>query len=207
GYDRALVLVHDVPTATLRGFFGLNVRDDQARAVSISLTRSQHPVVTALRSDIPQRCEDVLSDERLAPAERAQLLAMRIPHFVAASLATTGPQRASAVVLLGRDHAIEDTDLARLLPFTRQAGAALTREHNVGMLRRASESHAIEKEWLWWMLNSVADPVLVADAENDIIQLNRRAELLFRASDEDSPGKRRAVWMNNFLFTAARSTW
>src|SRR5438034_307869 len=36
---------------------------------------------------------------------------------------------------------------------------------------------------------------------------NRRAELLFRASDEDSAGKRRAVWMNNFLFTAALSTW
>src|SRR5436309_13928894 len=57
------------------------------------------------------------------------------------------------------------------------------------------------------MLNSVDDPVLVSDSQNDIIHFNRRAEVLFRASDEDSAGKRRAVWMNNFLFTASLSTW
>ena len=75
------------------------------------------------------------------------------------------------------------------------------------LLQRASESHAVEKEWLWWMVNSVADPVLVTDPQNDILHLNRRAEHLFRSSDEDSAGKRRAVWMNNFLFTAALSAW
>ena len=207
GYDRALVLVHDVDSATMRGLFGLNVRDDQARAVRVPISESHSPIVAALRSDVPQRVDDVSTDERLDPAIRELLLAMRIPHFVAASLATSGVERATAVVVLGRERAIEDADVARLLPFTRQAGAALTREHNVELLRRASETHAIEKEWLWWMLNSVADPVLIADAQNDIIHLNRRAELLFRASDEDSAGKRRAVWMNNFLFTAALSTW
>src|SRR5438552_3901215 len=53
----------------------------------------------------------------------------------------------------------------------------------------------------------VDDPVLVADAQNDILHFNRRAEHLFRATDEDSAGKRRAVSMNNFLFTAALSGW
>src|SRR4029077_8201401 len=67
--------------------------------------------------------------------------------------------------------------------------------------------YAIEKEWLWWMINGVGDAVLVTDSNNDMVLQNRRAELLFRASDEDSAGKRRAVWMNNFLFTAALSTW
>ena len=57
------------------------------------------------------------------------------------------------------------------------------------------------------MVNGVGDAVLVTDSNNDIVLQNRRAELLFRASDEDSAGKRRAVWMNNFLFTAALSTW
>src|SRR5438132_1458646 len=94
-------------------------------------------------------------------------------------------------------------DLARGLGYER----ALVLAHDVELLRRASESHAIEKEWLWWMLNSVDDPVLVSNAQNDILHFNRRAELLFRASDEDSAGKRRAVWMNNFLFTASLSTW
>jgi len=33
------------------------------------------------------------------------------------------------------------------------------------------------------------DPVLVANGQNEILHFNRRAELLFRASDEESAGK------------------
>jgi PAS domain S-box-containing protein len=53
----------------------------------------------------------------------------------------------------------------------------------------------------------VDDPVLVTDAENNIIQQNRSAEAIFRSSPEDNEGKQHAIWMNNFLFTAALSTW
>ncbi|HEY6960031.1 MAG TPA: ATP-binding protein [Candidatus Limnocylindria bacterium] len=207
GYERALILVHDETAGALRGLFGLNVRDEQARSVLLPLARANDPFVTALRSGVPQLVDDVATDDRLDDAERSALLAMRITRCVAASLPVTHRERTSTIVLLGREGAITEADLERLLPFARQAGAAFTREQDVELLRRASESHAIEKEWLWWMLNGVDDPVVVADAKNDILHFNRRAEHLFRASDEDSPGKRRAVWMNNFLFTASLSTW
>src|SRR5512135_640775 len=207
GYERALILVHDEAAGALRGLFGLNVRDEQARSLVLPLTRSSDPLVTALRSGVPQLVDDVASDERLDEAERGALLGMRITRCVTASLPVTHRERTSAVVLLAREREITQTDLERLLPFARQAGAALTRQQDVELLRRASESHAIEKEWLWWMLNAVDDPVVVADSRNDILHFNRRAEHLFRASDEDSHGKRRAVWMNNFLFTASLSTW
>jgi PAS domain S-box-containing protein len=207
GYDRALLLTHDPASGALRGLFGLNVRDEQARALVIPFANVNHPIVTALRTGIPQLVDDAASDERLAPDERTALAAMNVTRFVAAAVPGAGSDRSNTVVVLARDREIRDGDLERLLPFARQAGEALTREQDVELLRRASESHAIEKEWLWWMLNSVDDPVLVADARNDIIHFNRRAEHLFRASDEDSPGKRRAVWMNNFLFTASLSTW
>ena len=206
GYDRALVLTPESDQQTLRGLFGLNIRDDIARGVIVPLTRPTDPLVAAHRSGIPQLVEDVATDDRLTDDERRSLLAMNVTRFVAASLPDSG-ERPSAVVVLARDREIGPSDLERLLPLARQAGAALTREHDVELLRRASESHAIEKEWLWWMLNAVDDPVLVSDANNDILHFNRRAELLFRASDEDSPGKRRAVWMNNFLFTASLSSW
>ena len=100
-----------------------------------------------------------------------------------------------------------ESDVDALVPFARKAGEALSRQRDVDLLRDTSEAHAIEKEWLWWMLNGVGDAVLVTDSNNDIVMQNHRAELLFRASDEDSAGRRRAVWMNNFLFTAALSTW
>src|SRR5205809_3278357 len=207
GYDRALVLAPEADRQSLRGLFGLNIRDEIVRSMSVPLARQNDPLVAALRSGIPQLVADVATDDRLTEDERHALLAMNVLRFVAASIPSDGSERSSAVVVLGRDRDIGSADLDRLMPLARQAGAALTREHDVELLRRASESHAIEKEWLWWMLNSVDDPVLVSNVQNDILHFNRRAELLFRASDEDSAGKRRAVWMNNFLFTAALSTW
>ena len=207
GYDRALVLLHDPANGSLRGLFGQNVRDEQARGLAVPLSRADHPLVVALRAGAPQLVEDVSADDRLELADRQLLLAMKVTRFVASSVPVMGDERASAVVILARDRAITDADLDRLQPFARQAGADISREHDTALLRRASESHAVEKEWLWWMLNALNDPVLVANGEHDIIHLNRRAELLFRASDEDSAGKRRAVQMNNFLFTASLSTW
>ncbi len=208
GYDKAVVLVYDESTASLRGLFGWNVTDDQARRLSVGVAGSDNPLVIALRTGAPQRADP--GDSAMVDANTGAMLAdMGIGGFVAAPLRSTtgrsdGPR---AVVLLARKDGIRDVDLERLVPFARQASAALTREQDVQLLRRASESHAVEKEWLWWMVNSVADPVLVTDAQNDILHLNRRAEHLFRSSDEESAGKRRAVWMNNFLFTAALSGW
>jgi PAS domain S-box-containing protein len=208
GYDKAVVLVYDEPSASLRGLFGWNVTDDQARRLAIGVAGSDNPLVVALRSGAPQRV-DLNDGVKLDENTGAALAEMGIGGFVAAPLrsATGRSDGPRAVVLLSRKDGTREGDVERLVPFARQASAALMREQDVQVLRQASESHAVEKEWLWWMVNSVADPVLVTDAQNDILHLNRRAEHLFRSSDEDSAGKRRAVWMNNFLFTAALSAW
>ena len=208
GYDKAVVLVYDEATASLRGLFGWNVTDDQAKRLAVGVAGSDNPLVVALRTGTPQRV-DLDDGATLDVNTGATLADMGIGSFVAAPLrsATGRSDGPRAVVLLARKDGVRDADLERLVPFARQASAALTREQDVQLLQRASESHAVEKEWLWWMVNSVADPVLVTDPQNDILHLNRRAEHLFRSSDEDSAGKRRAVWMNNFLFTAALSAW
>ena len=208
GYDKAVVLVYDEASASLRGLFGWNVTDDQAKRLMLGVAGSDNPLVVALRTGTPQRV-DLDDGATLDVNTGATLADMGIGSFVAAPLrsATGRSDGPRAVVLLARKGGVRDADLERLVPFARQASAALIREQDVQLLQRASESHAVEKEWLWWMVNSVADPVLVTDPQNDILHLNRRAEHLFRSSDEDSAGKRRAVWMNNFLFTAALSAW
>jgi signal transduction histidine kinase len=76
---------------------------------------------------------------------------------------------------------------------------------DVERLRDSSEQHAIEKEWLFWMINGFADPVVLSDAANVIILQNTRAESLFKSNTDDSEGKRRAISMNNFRFSAALS--
>jgi signal transduction histidine kinase len=64
---------------------------------------------------------------------------------------------------------------------------------------------ATEKEWLFWMINGFADPVVLTDVDNAIILQNTRAESLFKSNADDSEGKRRAISTNNSLFSAALS--
>ncbi|HYY89223.1 MAG TPA: ATP-binding protein, partial [Chloroflexota bacterium] len=176
------------------------------------------PLVVALCESMPQRVDDVRGEPRLGEHLLGLLLEMEIASFVVAPLRSSASAQfglanwqgrdvpAVGVVVLSKDETITDADIDRLMPFATQAGAALVRATDVERLKDSTERHAIEKEWLFWMVNGVADPVILTDANNDIILKNVRAEALFKATPEDSEGKRRAIWMNNFLFTAALST-
>jgi PAS domain S-box-containing protein len=226
GFERAAVLLYDEERAALAGSFGIGVPDPIARELVMPLTETDDPIVAALRGGVPQRIPDATSDVRIAAATREILGRAKLGPIVAAPLRSTS-QRAlvgddgtglatpgwehrgewAGVVLLSRTSGVTQSDVDALVPFARQAQEALSLQRDVDLLRDTSEAFAIEKEWLWWMVNGVGDAVLVTDSNNDIVLQNRRAELLFRASDADSAGKRRAVWMNNFLFTAALSTW
>jgi signal transduction histidine kinase len=225
-FERAVVLLYDEERTALAGSFGLGVPDPIARDLVIPLAQTDDPIATALRGGVPQRIRDATTDERISPAVRETLAKANIGPMVAAPLRSTTGHNASGqdgkgtatpgwehrgewagVLLLSRAAGVTQDDVDALVPFARKAGEALTLQRDVELLRDSSEAFAIEKEWLWWMVNGVGDAVLVTDSNNDIVMQNRRAELLFRASDEDSAGKRRAVWMNNFLFTAALSTW
>jgi PAS domain S-box-containing protein len=74
--------------------------------------------------------------------------------------------------------------------------AAMTEE--VRRLRR-------ERALFFTIINSVTDPILLTDTEGRLIVANSRAEKLFASSEEESEGRRRAVELNNMLFSAALS--
>ena len=52
------------------------------------------------------------------------------------------------------------------------------------------------------MVDSLPDPVVITDASNDIVVQNKRAEHLLFVTEDDSPGRRRAVEVNNLLFSS-----
>jgi PAS domain S-box-containing protein len=52
------------------------------------------------------------------------------------------------------------------------------------------------------MVDSLPDPVLITDVLNQIVVRNRRAEHLLVVRDTDSQGRRRAVEVNNLLFSS-----
>jgi nitrogen-specific signal transduction histidine kinase len=218
GYRRAVVALYDPTSGSLRGSVALNVPDPIAKALDVPVTDAANPLVVALHEGMPQRVDDARNEPRLGEDLLGLLVEMEITAFVVAPLRSTASAQiglanwqghdvpAVGVVVLSKDQTISDADIERLMPFATQAGTALVRASDVERLKDSTEQHAVEKEWLYWMINGVADPVILTDANNEIIMKNLRAENLFKASPEDSEGKRRAVSMNNFLVTAALST-
>ena len=226
GYTRALVALYDPDRASLRGTVGLNVPDPMAEGLEVPLEEGDNPLVMALLESRPLRVDHVPSSG-LREHAVALLSDMAISSFVVAPLRDTAeplhlPDHrdkkqarpiwkgreipAVGVVLLSKEETITDADIDRLMPFATQAGTTLARVTDAATLRDSSERHAIENEWLWRMIDGVADPLVLTDATNDIILHNRRAETLFRTGPDDSEGKQRAISMNNFLFTALLST-
>jgi nitrogen-specific signal transduction histidine kinase len=217
GYRRAVVALYDPARGALRGLVGLNVPDALVESIEISLDEAQNPIVIAVREGSPVRVDDAGAEKHLREGVLSLLLEMEFSSFAVVPLRSSSEQfglatwegrdvPAVGVVILNKGEPITDTDVERLMPFATQAGTALVRASDVERLRDRTEQHAAEKEWLFWMINSFADPVVLTDANNDIILQNMRAETLFKSSPDDSPGKSRAIWMNNFLFTASLST-
>jgi signal transduction histidine kinase len=59
---------------------------------------------------------------------------------------------------------------------------------------------------LYSIINAVTDPILLTDTEGKLRIANTHAEKLFAAPEDASEGWRRAVALNNMLFSAALST-
>ena len=59
---------------------------------------------------------------------------------------------------------------------------------------------------LYSIINAVTDPILLTDTEGKLMIANTHAEKLFAAPEDASEGWRRAVALNNMLFSAALST-
>jgi PAS domain S-box-containing protein len=74
--------------------------------------------------------------------------------------------------------------------------AALRLEESERRLQR-------ERGLLSSIINAVTDPILLTDGEGRMIIANARAEALLATDDDQSEGRRRAVALNNMLFSAA----
>ena len=83
---------------------------------------------------------------------------------------------------------------------SKQAGRLLSRQS------LADTRIGQERMLLYSIINAVTDPILLTDTEGKLIIANSHAEKLFAAPEDASEGWRRAVGLNNMLFSAALST-
>ncbi len=97
---------------------------------------------------------------------------------------------------------LDDETLAALMHAASLAGPVLARMAAVEEFRLSTGRLDQQREMLTTIMNSLPDPIVIINAERDIVAQNKRAEHLLFTGDKDSEGRRRAVEINNLLFTS-----
>jgi PAS domain S-box-containing protein len=101
---------------------------------------------------------------------------------------------------------IDQTSLKMLRRFADRVGVisslAIHQERLVNTVTKLQR----ERQWIESIMKSVADPIVLTDLDNEILLQNRRAEELFSGSANAGEGKRRALKMNDLLFSAYLSS-
>lgn len=108
------------------------------------------------------------------------------------------------VVELDRQVSAQDLD-----PLTELIGAAnrhltrlLKRDHAYARMTTLQEDVAR----MGRMMESVPDPIILTDTHHRVILQNKAAERFFKVTGVETPGRSRAVQMNNLLFSASLSS-
>jgi PAS domain S-box-containing protein len=118
------------------------------------------------------------------------------------------PQRVGALYISCDPHTLTQDSLALLWDLADRAGLILSivRDHEglKDTLRRLER----EREWVNAITQSVADPIVLTNLNNEILLQNKRAEELFGGSEDEHPNenKVRAVRKNDLLFSAYLSS-
>ena len=82
------------------------------------------------------------------------------------------------------------------------AGPIIARLASLQESRDSIDRLTQQRDRLTLMVDSLPDPVVITNATNDIIAQNSRAERLLNGKEGDSSGRRRAIELNNLLFTS-----
>src|SRR5687767_11502320 len=174
----------------------LGVRERRNTRFALDLEARDHPLVSATLGTIPVAFG---SNGRPAPATP-----LDAPEYTAVPLHGRDSIYDLPVGLMlvtpVHDGALEDVAwVASILgPRLTALRAAHRGNESERRLRR-------ERTLLYSIINAVTDPILLTDTEGRIIVANARAEALLAASEDESEGRRRAVALNNMLFSSALS--
>jgi PAS domain S-box-containing protein len=180
GLDRGLVVYDDGGAYRV---LGLGLGDRYARAVREAANDEDTPLGDAIRA----------GERRRVVAPAAEMSALLL-------LPLRSPSEVWGCVLL-EQHAdpdaverVEET-FDQYIPLLDKI--RLVREYHVRAERLTSQ-----RDLLTTIVNSLPDPVVLTDSRNNIILANDRADQLFSVGSGDSEGRRRAIQMNNLLFSS-----
>ena len=135
----------------------------------------------------------------------AELDAVQLPGCVVRRRAIVDRRRKlghapGGVVLL--EATVDDDLLGALMHAAALAGPVLARMAAVEEFRLSTGRLDQQREMLTTIMNSLPDPIVIINADREMVVQNQRAEHLLSTTDKDSEGRRRAVEINNLLFTS-----
>ncbi|MBV9923499.1 MAG: PAS domain S-box protein [Acidobacteria bacterium] len=111
-----------------------------------------------------------------------------------------------ALYVGARREELAGTRLDLLTRYADRIGAILSHTAHVERLSSSVRKLQRERQWVESIMKSVADPIVLTNMDNEILLQNRRAEELFSDRRDASEGKRRALEMNDLLFSAYLSS-
>jgi len=201
GYERAFVALVDGDHALVLGGVGVNVPEALLTRLGSAPAELPGPFIDALQASRPLRVDDALRDPRIPESTRSYYADQGLISFAVIPLVV-----ASCVLVVSKSVPVTEADVNNLVVYAGRIITVLAARMEAQRIWRSGQDHAIQEEWLWWALNSVPDPVVLSDEQNEVLLHNAGAERLFQSGPDDSPGKRRAIELNNFLLSAALSS-
>jgi PAS domain S-box-containing protein len=196
--------------------------DARALSLSLSISNLSHPLVVSALAIAPVRGSGPLpqlafselaswiaipmsqprirgAPDTLSHQRAVELLASSTSEVLPVSERRLGTAPAGIVLLEGP---VEDSALHEALELVTLASPVIARLGLLEDSRELVERLSQQRDRLTLMVDSLPDPVVITNAANDIIAQNHRADGLLHVREGDSPGRRRALELNNLLFTS-----
>ena len=221
GTPRALMLRLDPAYETL-GYIASAGFDPEPTRLFIPLVDLSNPLVISTLALVPVRGSRSLGFRALAGIDEWLLLPMSQPRQRGAP-ERMAPQRASELIgspsitvlepaarrlgvapagIVLFEGPVDDDAVAEAAEVMALADPIVSRIATLDLAQELADQLAQRRDRLTLMVDSLPDPVVITNAANDIIAQNQRAERLLHVRDDDSPGRRRAIELNNLLFTS-----
>ena len=229
GFPRALVTQVDFDTGEVKPVASLNCSKAMQRRFSSALWQAENPIIgvlNAMRAVVLPRtsnhgaalyCHPVLY-RNLNPcweaqrATRSDCLAVTNQYgsskldLETQVCRTCGMRAYAAAVVVELPARSSERQLAELGNTIDVANSYLSRLFKVDHYYNRMRDNDMTIAQLQTLMQSMADPVILTDAQHRVIAQNRAAERFFRLPDDVSEGAARAVELNNMLFSAALSS-
>ncbi|MDQ3696564.1 MAG: PAS domain S-box protein, partial [Gemmatimonadota bacterium] len=226
GSDRALMLAIDSNGRELRVVRSIGFAPAEADSIRISLDAEGHPfVVCAFGLELVLGERDPIPGLS-PPLDRWVAIPLPQPQFRGSPpvrqdrtwtfdarfggcriVATSAGERRRrfgrspfAMAVIEGQLSIDTVD--ELVNVALLSGPILARTFSVDELQRSTSLLDDQRGLLTTIIDALPDPIVMTDGANNLIVQNTRAEHLLAFGEDDSPGRRRALEINNLLFSS-----